>query len=229
VTADLAAGDKERAGPTLGSVTANDRAWIPGDRRDELSTRSLSGRVADHLRRNVYGLIAVFIALSGTAAALPGKNSVDSGDIKKGGVRKSDIRKNAVRGSKVRNNTLKGADIDEGSLSGVLRCRRGLKRAVDVCYTNQRGPAPGPNAYLDCAGDHLRLPSAGELAVIATEENLPATGGNWTDFSYLDTSGGPPGVFRRNAVVEDPNVGTYVVVFNSADPHLYRCVTTPSA
>jgi hypothetical protein len=185
--------------------------------------------VADHLRRNVYGLLAVFIALSGTAAALPGKNTVNSRDIKKGAVRKSDIRKNAVRGSKVKNNSLKGADVDEDSLSGVLRCRKGLKRAIDVCYTNERGPAPGPNAYQDCARDNLRLPSAGELAVIATEEQLPAIGGNWTDFSYLDTSGGPPGVFRRNGVVEDPNVGTYVVVFTSTDPHLYRCVTTPSA
>ncbi|MGH2982311.1 MAG: hypothetical protein ACRDKV_09760 [Solirubrobacterales bacterium] len=203
-----------------------------------MRTRSLSRRLADHLRRNVYGLIAIFIALSGTAAALPGRNSVNSGDIKKGAVRKSDIRRNAVNRSKIRrnavnrskviNNSLKGADIDEDSLSGVLRCRSVLNRAVDVCYSGVRGPAAGGNAVQDCADENLRLPSAGELAVIAREVTLPATGGEWTDYSYLDVDG-PPGVFRRNTVVEDPAVGTVVVAQDSNNPHLYRCVTTPSA
>jgi hypothetical protein len=194
-----------------------------------MGTRSLSQRIADHLRRNVYGLIAIFIALSGTAAALPGKNTVNSGDIKKRAVRKSDIRANAVNGSKVINNSLKGADIDEDSLSGVLRCRSGLKRAVDVCYSGQRGPAAGGIAVQDCADENLRLPSAGELAVIATVESLGASTGEWTDFSYIDYAGGPPGVFRRNAVVEHPEFGTIVVALLSNDPNPYRCVTTPRA
>jgi len=194
-----------------------------------MGTRSLSRRVGDHLRRNVYGLIAVFIALSGTAAALPGKNTVNSGDIKKGAVRKSDIRAKAVNGRKVINDSLKGNDIDEASLSGVLRCRSGLKRAVDVCYSGERGPAAGANAVQDCADENLRLPSAGELAVIATVERLGASTGDWTDFSYVDYSGPPPGVFRRNAVIEHPEYGTIVVALVSEDPNLYRCVTTPRA
>jgi hypothetical protein len=193
-----------------------------------MSTGSLSRRVAAHLRRNVYGLIAIFIALSGTAAALPGRNSVDSRDIKKRAVRKADIHANAVNGSKVIKDSLTGADIDESSLSGVLGCRKGLKRAVDVCYTGVRGPAAGGNAVQDCANENLRLPSAGELAVIARVETLSTTG-EWTDISYIDYSGGAPGVFRRNVVVEDPNVGTIVVAVVSNDPHSYRCVTTPSA
>ena len=193
-----------------------------------MSMRPLSRRVADHLRRNVYGLIAIFIALSGTAAALPGRNTVDSADIKKGAVRKGDIRRNAVNGSKVISNSLTGADISEASLSGVLRCRSGLNRAVDVCYSGVRGPAAGGNAVQDCADENLRLPSSGELAVIAREVNLSATGGEWTDFSYIDYSGGAPGVFRRNTLVEDPNLGTLVVAQLSNDPHPYRCVTTPS-
>jgi hypothetical protein len=194
-----------------------------------MDTRSLSQRVGDHLRRNVYGLIAVFIALSGTAAALPGKNTVNSGDIKKGAVRKSDIRAKAVNGAKVLNDSLKGRDIDEASLDGVLHCRSGLKRVVDVCYSGKRGPAAGGIAVQDCAGENLRLPSAGELAVIATVESLGASTGEWTDVSYIDYSGGPPGVFRRNAVVEHPQFGTIVVALLSNDPNPYRCVTTPSA
>jgi len=60
--------------------------------------------------------IALLATLSGTAIALPGKNTVDSGDIKKGAVRGKDIRKNAVTGKKVKNNSLTGSDVK--SLTG---------------------------------------------------------------------------------------------------------------
>jgi hypothetical protein len=63
--------------------------------------------------------VALLLALCGTAIALPGRNTVDSGDIKKSGVRSGDIAKNAVTGSKVKNNSLKGADVLESSLGTV--------------------------------------------------------------------------------------------------------------
>ena len=57
-------------------------------------------------------LILAFVALvaalgTGSAFALKGKNTVDTGDIKK----------NAVRSSDVKNNSLTGADINEGTLN----------------------------------------------------------------------------------------------------------------
>jgi hypothetical protein len=76
----------------------------------------LSTRVRDHIRHNLWGIVAVFIALGGTAAALPGKNVVDSGDIKKAQVKRGDLAPNSVDGSKVVDNSLKGADVDESSL-----------------------------------------------------------------------------------------------------------------
>jgi hypothetical protein len=73
--------------------------------------------------------IALLAALSGSAIALPGKNTVDSADIKNGQVKGKDVGRNAVTGPKikngsasgadVRNNSLKGADIDESSLGQV--------------------------------------------------------------------------------------------------------------
>jgi hypothetical protein len=45
----------------------------------------------------VVGVIALIAALSGTAIALPGKNTVDSGDIKKGAVKTSDIARGTVQ------------------------------------------------------------------------------------------------------------------------------------
>ena len=63
--------------------------------------------------------VALLAALSGTAIALPGTNTVDSGDIKNGQVRGKDIRRNAVTGAKVKNSALTGADVRNDSLTGL--------------------------------------------------------------------------------------------------------------
>lgn len=63
--------------------------------------------------------LALLTALSGTAAALPGKNTVNSGDLKRNAVKRSDIARNAVTGAKVKNDSLKGSDVDEASLGTV--------------------------------------------------------------------------------------------------------------
>ncbi len=73
--------------------------------------------------------VALLAALSGTAIALPGRNTVDSGDIINGQVKGKDIRNNAVTGKKVKNgaiktldvgdDTLTGADVNEGTLGQV--------------------------------------------------------------------------------------------------------------
>jgi hypothetical protein len=63
--------------------------------------------------------VALLAALSGTAVALPGKNTVDSGDIKNGQVKGKDIGKNAVTAKKVKNSSLAGADVKDESLAGT--------------------------------------------------------------------------------------------------------------
>ena len=63
--------------------------------------------------------IALLAALSGTAVALPGTNSVDSGDIKNGQVKGKDLANNAVTGKKVKNRSLTGADVRDNSLTGA--------------------------------------------------------------------------------------------------------------
>jgi hypothetical protein len=63
--------------------------------------------------------IALRAALSSSAVALPGKNIVDSGDIKKGAVKRSDISRKAVNGGKVVNGSLTGADVRDDSLTGA--------------------------------------------------------------------------------------------------------------
>ena len=81
----------------------------------------MSARIAQHIRSNVYGLIAVFIALGGTALAvdgpLPGQNQVGSDDIINGEVKRDDLGPDAVRTGKVLNETLLAEDIATGGVS----------------------------------------------------------------------------------------------------------------
>lgn len=55
----------------------------------------------------VLALIALFVAIGGVAGALPGKNTVNSGDIKKNTIRSSDIKNDKVTGADVKESTLK--------------------------------------------------------------------------------------------------------------------------
>ena len=76
-----------------------------------------SGGIRAHIRSNVVGYVALFAVLAtGTAGALPGKNKVDSGDIKNGQVKSLDIGPDAVGSAAVGADALGGADIDESSL-----------------------------------------------------------------------------------------------------------------
>ncbi len=81
----------------------------------------MSAGIRQHIRSNVYGLIAVFIALSGTAYAidgpLPGQNQVGSQDIINDEVAAADIAPDAVRTPMVLAETLLGSDIADGAIS----------------------------------------------------------------------------------------------------------------
>src|SRR5688572_31909075 len=88
----------------------------------------MAARVTEHIRGNVVGYVALFaFAIGGVAEALPGKNTIDSGDIRRGQVRAGDLRNgavtnpkladSAVNGPKVAPDSLTGADVDESSLT----------------------------------------------------------------------------------------------------------------
>ena len=75
-------------------------------------------RVGEHFRGNVVGYLGVFLALTGTAVALPGTNTVDSGDIINGEVRRGDIAGSAVNSSKIADGSVGSLDLADG---GVVR------------------------------------------------------------------------------------------------------------
>ena len=104
----------------------------------------MSGKIGGYIRQHHLALVAIFLALTGTAYAvdgpLPGQNQVGSQDIINGEVKTEDIRDanvtrhdlgpdsvlsakvldNSLTGADVANDSLQGADVDEGSLNGAL-------------------------------------------------------------------------------------------------------------
>jgi hypothetical protein len=93
----------------------------------------VSGRIGEFIRGNVLGLIAIFIALGGTAYAvdgpLAGQNTVGSADIINGEVQTGDLAVDAVTTGKIatgevtttdlRASSVTGAKIADGSVSGA--------------------------------------------------------------------------------------------------------------
>jgi hypothetical protein len=88
----------------------------------------MSPRISDHIRSNVVGYVALFIALSGTVYAA---DKVGSRDIKTGavkskqigddGIKSKDIKdENGVRSRDVKDGSLTGEDIDASTLDGVV-------------------------------------------------------------------------------------------------------------
>lgn len=59
----------------------------------------------------VISILALFVALSGSAVALTGKNRVDSNDLRKNVVHTKNIQNGAVKGGKVADESLSGADL----------------------------------------------------------------------------------------------------------------------
>lgn len=90
--------------------------------------------------------VALLAALSGTAIALPGKNTVDSGDLKRGAVKTADIARGAVTGAKVRSRTLTGAKVMDDSLTGAKIDETTLGRVPSASTANSANTANTANS-----------------------------------------------------------------------------------
>jgi hypothetical protein len=66
----------------------------------------------------VISLIALFVALSGVAVALPGKNRLDRNDPKRGSIGSRAIANNSIRTGDIRANNVQTSDLLDGSVTG---------------------------------------------------------------------------------------------------------------
>jgi hypothetical protein len=84
---------------------------------NEKQTRNSRWRQAPAL---VISLVALFAALSGAALALPGTQTVNSGDIKNEAVKSVDLKDGkAVTGDDVVDESLTGTDVTDGTIAGA--------------------------------------------------------------------------------------------------------------
>jgi hypothetical protein len=97
----------------------------------------MSSSIVRHLRSNVIGYVALFMAMTGLAyaAGLP-RDSVKSKQIKDGQVQNADLAPGAVDASKVAGNSLGGGQIDESSLAQVPSAHQADHAATADLATN---------------------------------------------------------------------------------------------
>src|SRR5918999_2722254 len=140
--------------------------------------------------------IALLAALSGTAVALPGKNTVDSGDIKRGAVKTSDIARSSVRGASVANGSLSGADARDDSLSGADIQESTLGTVPSASTANSANTANTANS----ANTATRADTADRATTAATADsaNRATTADTATTANNANNLGGAPaGEYQR--------------------------------
>lgn len=165
--------------------------------------------------------LALILAVSGTAVALPGKNRVTSDDLKRGAVKNSDIARGAVSNSKLRNgavstaklrnNAVTGEKVNEASLGQVPSAATAanatqLGGKTPTGYLQFGGTIPAGTTVIgnwyaapsaDAAGalgfDEVDLPALAPVALSDTTANMGAgtTNGGDNDTACTGTAEAP--------------------------------------
>ena len=74
-------------------------------------------RFASFARQHLIAFVALFVVLGGSAVALPGNNTVDSGDIAKKAVKSSDLAKKAVKKKNLATGAVTKDKIADGAVT----------------------------------------------------------------------------------------------------------------
>jgi hypothetical protein len=122
-----------------------------------------------YLRNQHAGLVALFLALTGTSYAVA-TGSINSREIRNNTVKSRDIRNNSVTGRDLRNGRVSGRDLRNGSVSGS-DLRDGAVAGADVA-DGSLGGADVANAGLtgqDVRDGSLRDADIGANAISADE------------------------------------------------------------
>jgi hypothetical protein len=188
----------------------------------------------------VVAIIALIAALSGSAYAALGKNSVGTRQLKAQAVTTGKLANNSVNGRKIANSSLTGEDINLNALGTVpsaveashaanadtvtghaASCPSGTTLIRGVCFdSSSSGPVGSVKAAADaCAAKGGFLPGPMQLYSVRGVINLGTGIGSdhqYTDSYYANTSG----VNYRTVVID----GTGAITEQSVEsPSEYIC------
>jgi hypothetical protein len=127
-------------------------------------------------------MIALFVAISGVAGALPGKNTVNSGDVKKNSLKSGDLKNDGVTGADVKESTL------EIPASAVTKDTFGASVTQAAQVTT--ATLPGTTASIDGAGAYtVTFPRSVQGCIPVVSDN---DGGAVAARAFVP-GGNPPG------------------------------------
>jgi hypothetical protein len=163
----------------------------------------------------IVALIALVAALSGTAYAALGKNSVGTKQLKAKAVTSGKIANNAVTSSKVAKNSLTGADINVGALGTVPSADHAGSAGNADTVTGHAASCPGGTVLI--RGVCFDASPNGEAATLKDAADACAAKGG-----YLPT---PMEIFSTRSVL---NLGTGVGTSHMYTDTYYSAVGTGS-
>ncbi len=145
----------------------------------------MSDRIRAHLRSNVVGYIALFcFAMSGSAMALDGTNTVFSDDIVNGEVSAADIGTGELTSGDILNGTIDQQDLANGAVGGANlitgsvsspKVANGSLTNLDIANTNSLAPAEiGELGAAELATGSVRSDEIADQTV--TGDDLAGTG-----------------------------------------------------
>jgi hypothetical protein len=154
-----------------------------------------------YLRAHHVGLLALFLALTGTSYAVA-TGSINSREIRDNTVRSRDVRNNAMTGRDIRNGRVSGRDLRDGSASGA-DLRDGSVSGADIADNSING-ADVANGGL--AGQDIRTNSLGDgdiaaNAISADEIRTGAVGSEEVRNGALRAEDFAAGALATSAVV----------------------------
>jgi hypothetical protein len=192
--------------------------------------------VARYVGRHHIGVIALLIALGGTAYAATKvgskqikRDAVKARHIQAGAVGSEEIAAGAVGQGKIAADAVGSEQVAAGGVSGDdLRCPAGLSLRAGLCFeTTAQPPANWENALAACEARGLRLPAVAEAELaIATFPTPQVQENYWTsDFADIDSGSNPRSAFIANLPAGTLDVGTAL----QGSTQMYVCVAPAGA
>ena len=157
----------------------------------------MDGRIGRHIRSNVVGYVALFIALGGvTYAAGLAKDSVKSKQIKKG----------AVRSEEVKDDALTGVDVNESSLVLPQETAQSVLDKLKTVDGQGSGLSADSLDSLDSSNLYTRDDSDARFPVADASFSMVSAGTagsyipfvNWAELILACDGGGVPSVALSN-------------------------------